>query len=53
MKFTILTLFPEIIEGFFKSSIMAKAVEKGIISYQVVDIRQFTLDKYKSCDDYT
>ena len=52
MKFTILTLFPEIIEGFFKSSIMAKAVEKGIISYQVVDIRQFTLDKYKSCDDY-
>ena len=26
MKFTILTLFPEIIEGYFKSSIMAKAV---------------------------
>ena len=52
MKFTILTLFPEIIEGYFKSSIMAKAVEKGIITYQVVDIRSFCLDKYKSCDDY-
>ena len=52
MKFTILTLFPEIIEGYFKSSIMAKAVEKGIITYNVVDIRSFCLDKYKSCDDY-
>ena len=52
MKFTILTLFPEIVEGYFKSSIMAKAVEKGIITYQVVDIRSFCLDKYKSCDDY-
>ncbi|MBQ6673661.1 MAG: tRNA (guanosine(37)-N1)-methyltransferase TrmD, partial [Spirochaetia bacterium] len=52
MKFTILTLFPEIIEGYFKSSIMAKAVEKGIITCQVVDIRSFCLDKYKSCDDY-
>ena len=52
MKFTILTLFPEIIEGYFRSSIMAKAVEKGIITYNVVDIRSFCLDKYKSCDDY-
>ena len=52
MKFTILTLFPEIVEGYFKSSIMAKAVEKGIITYNVVDIRSFCLDKYKSCDDY-
>jgi len=52
MKITILTLFPDIIEGYFRSSIMAKAVERGIISYKVVDIREFSLDHYKSCDDY-
>ncbi|MCQ2604621.1 MAG: tRNA (guanosine(37)-N1)-methyltransferase TrmD [Spirochaetia bacterium] len=52
MKFIIVTLFPEIVEGYFKSSIMAKAVERGIVSYETVDIREFSHDNYKSCDDY-
>ena len=52
MKFKILTLFPEIIEGFFKSSIMAKAVEKGLIEYKIINIRDFACDKHKKCDDY-
>jgi tRNA (guanine37-N1)-methyltransferase len=52
MKFCILTLFPEIIEGFFKSSIMAKAVEKGLVEYTIIDIRDFALDKHSKCDDY-
>lgn len=51
MKITILTLFPEIIESFFKSSIMAKAVEKGLIEYSLVNIRDFAVDKHKTCDD--
>ncbi len=52
MKFTILTLFPEIVESYFKNSIMAKAIEKGLIEYKVVNIRDFALDKHKNCDDY-
>lgn len=52
MKFKILTLFPEIIEGFFNSSIMAKAVERGLVEYDILDIRDFALDKHKKCDDY-
>ena len=52
MKFKILTLFPEIIEGFFKSSIMAKAVEKGLIEYEILNIRDYAFDKHKKCDDY-
>jgi len=52
MKFKILTLFPEIIEGFFSSSIMAKAVEKGLIEYEILNIRDYALDKHKKCDDY-
>ena len=51
MKFTVLTLFPEIPKAFFETSIMAKAVEKGIIAYELVNIRDFALDKHKTCDD--
>lgn len=52
MKITILTLFPEIIEGFFKSSIMAKAVDKGLIEYSVVDFRDYAMDKHRTADSY-
>ena len=52
MKFTILTLFPEILEGFFSSSIMAKAVEKGLIEYELIDFREYAVDKHRTCDDY-
>ena len=51
MKFTVLTLFPEIPRAYFENSIMAKAVEKGIIAYDLVNIRDFALDKHKKCDD--
>jgi tRNA (guanine37-N1)-methyltransferase len=51
MKFTVLTLFPEILEAFFKSSIMAKAVDRGLLSYELVNIRDFAYDKHKTCDD--
>jgi tRNA (guanine37-N1)-methyltransferase len=51
VKITILTLFPEIIESFFKSSIMAKAVERGLIEYSLINIRDFAGDKHKTCDD--
>ena len=51
MKFTVLTLFPEIPRAFFESSIMAKAVEKGIIAYDLVNIRDFAFDRHHTCDD--
>ena len=51
MKFTVLTLFPEIPRAFFETSIMAKAVEKGIIAYDLVNIRDFAFDRHKTCDD--
>ena len=51
MKFHVLTLFPEIPRAFFESSIMAKAVERGIIAYDLVNIRDFAYDKHKTCDD--
>lgn len=51
MKFTVLTLFPEILKAYFENSIMAKAVEKEIIAYDLVNIRDFALDKHRKCDD--
>ena len=53
MKFTVLTLFPDIVKAFFENSIMAKAVEKKIIAYDLVNIRDFALDKHRTCDDGT
>ena len=51
MKFTVLTLFPEIPRVYFESSIMAKAVERGIIAYDLVNIRDYAYDKHRTCDD--
>jgi tRNA (guanine37-N1)-methyltransferase len=51
MKYTVLTLFPEITDAFFATSIMAKAIKRGIIEYKAVNIRDYARDKHKSCDD--
>jgi tRNA (guanine37-N1)-methyltransferase len=51
MKITVLSLFPEILRGFFESSIMAKAVERGLMSFELVDVRDYATDKHHKCDD--
>ncbi len=51
MKITVLSLFPEILKGFFESSIMAKAVDRGLMSYELVNIRDYATDKHRKCDD--
>ena len=52
MKFHVLTLFPEMITGALSSSIIGRAMEKGQISLEAVNIRDYTLDKHKKVDDY-
>lgn len=51
MKITILTLFPEIFEGFFNSSIPLIAKNKGLLDVNIVNFRDFTEDKHHKCDD--
>ncbi len=51
MKITVLTLFPEMVEPFFTSSIMKRAVEKGIISYNIVNFRSWAEGRHKKADD--
>jgi tRNA (guanine37-N1)-methyltransferase len=51
MKYTVLSLFPEITDAFFATSIMAKAVNRGIVSYRSINIRDYARDRHKTCDD--
>lgn len=50
MKIDILTLFPEMFTP-LKTSIIGRAVEGNKLEINVVDIRDYTLDKHKKCDD--
>jgi tRNA (guanine37-N1)-methyltransferase len=51
VKFDVLSLFPAILKGFFTSSIMARSVERGLVSYTLTDIRDYATDKHHKCDD--
>lgn len=51
MKINFLTLFPEMFPSFLGHSLMGKALEKGLWSYQTVNIRDFATDNYKTVDD--
>ena len=51
MKYTVLSLFPQIIDVYFSSSIMAKAIARGLVEYRSVNIRDYAQDKHKTCDD--
>jgi tRNA (guanine37-N1)-methyltransferase len=51
MKFTIITLFPEAIEPYLHSSMLEKAYRKGIVEYELVNLRDFGLGPHKSVDD--
>lgn len=50
MKITILTLFPEMFDGFLTNSIIKRAIGKKIVKVNIVNIRDFTNDKYGRVD---
>lgn len=52
MRFDILTLFPEMFYGILSTSIISRAIEKGIIYVNLVNIRDFSTDKHRKVDDY-
>ncbi|GBG09569.1 tRNA (guanine(37)-N(1))-methyltransferase [Paenibacillus agaridevorans] len=52
MKIDVLTLFPEMFDGVFGASILGKAKEKGIVSLQAVNFRNYSNNKHNTVDDY-
>ncbi|WP_141236815.1 tRNA (guanosine(37)-N1)-methyltransferase TrmD [Bacillus sp. FJAT-42315] len=52
MNIDVLSLFPEMFEGVFHSSMLKKASEKGKVQYNVVNFREFAEGKHHTVDDY-
>ena len=52
MRIDILTVFPEMLEGFFNCSMMARARKAGLAEIHLHDIRDYTTDKHHKTDDY-
>ena len=53
MQFNIFTLFPHFFESFFNYSLIKKAVEKKIIHYKSIDLRDYSIGNYRQVDDYS
>ena len=51
MKIKILTLFPDMFIEFKNESIIKRAIEKGIVEIETIDIRDYSLDKHHHVDD--
>ena len=51
MKFSVLTLFPEMLSA-LGESIIGRAINKGIIETEYINIRDFSTDKHRRVDDY-
>ncbi len=51
MKFNLLTIFPEFFPGPLAHTLPGKALEKGLWSYEAINIRDFATDKHKTVDD--
>lgn len=52
MKIDILTIFPSMFDGFLSNSIIKRAISKGVVEVNIIDIRPFSEDKNKRIDDY-
>ena len=53
LEFNILTIFPNMFTGVFSESILKRAQEKGLILIKIIDLRDYSLDKHKTVDDYS
>lgn len=52
MNCEVLTLFPGIVEAALGDSILKKAMDRGLLTVKVTDLRDFTHDRHRTADDY-
>ena len=52
MNFYIMTLFPEMVMDGLNTSIIGRAVNKGLLSIEALNIRDYAFNKHHSVDDY-
>jgi tRNA (guanine37-N1)-methyltransferase len=51
MKFDVLTLFPEMIEGYLQQGVLGRAINRGLVNVNLVNIRDFARGRHKTTDD--
>jgi len=51
MKFSVITIFPEMLKAISGTGLLGKAVEKGVLDIETYDLREFTENKHRKTDD--
>ena len=51
MRLDIITVLPEMLEGFINESILSRARKKGLAEIELHNLRDYTLDKWRRVDD--
>lgn len=51
MKITILTIFPDMFHDFLNTSIISRSIQKGLVEFEIVDIRDYAPGSYRHVDD--
>lgn len=51
MRYTVITLFPNLVRPWLEESLLKKALERGLIRVEVVDLRAFGLGRHRTVDD--
>ena len=52
MRIDIITVLPEMLDGFVNTSILARAQKKGLVAIHLHNLRDYTTDKHRRVDDY-
>lgn len=51
MRIDVITIFPEMLDGFLRASMMKRAAQKGALDLRTINLRDFTTDKHQTTDD--
>lgn len=52
MRIDVITILPQLLDGAFEHSILKRAIDKGIVSVNLINLRNYSTHKQKSVDDY-
>ncbi len=52
MRIDIITVLPQLLESPFQHSILKRAIDKGLVEVNLINLRDYSTDKHKSVDDY-
>ena len=52
MRITVVTIFPDMFKFITEFGIVKRAIDSGILDFEVVNLRDYTTDKHRTTDDY-